>query len=257
LSDILTFYLDDIHSGMDINSFRTYEPASQEGNGLSRMQIIADYSRFKKARDDSKHKVIPYEEVGNTAYVTFDSFNLPRTAEAYYQMESEPEADDFDLENPNIDTVALIMYAHRQITRKDSPVENVVLDLSLNDGGAIDAAVAVAAWFLGEAKVSMQSTFTGARSTGVYQADINLDGEYDEKDTVSDKNLYCLISPNSFSCGNLVPAILKNAHSVTLIGQTSGGGSCEVNGLTTAYGSFFSISSPNISTLTALSLPAG
>ena len=60
----------------------------------------------------------------------------------------------------------------------------------------------------------------------------------------NDKNLYCLISPVSFSCGNLVPSILKNSHKVTLLGQTSGGGSCSVLGLTTAGGSFFNISTP-------------
>ena len=68
---------------------------------------------------------------------------------------------------------------------------------------------------------------------------------FDEKDTVADKNLYCLISPVSFSCGNLVPAALKSSQKVTLLGKTSGGGSCVVLPLTTAYGTFFRISGPS------------
>ena len=124
-------------------------------------------------------------------------------------------------------------------------MENVVLDLSLNNGGAVDAAAVAAAWFLGEAEISVQSTLTGAHSTSLYQADINLDGTYDEKDTVADKNLYCLISPVSFSCGNLLPAMFKNSHKVTLLGQASGGGSCSILHLSTGYGALFQISSPH------------
>ena len=60
-----------------------------------------------------------------------------------------------DPADEHIDTLGLIFYAHKQITREDSPIENVVLDLSLNGGGAIDAAAVVAAWFLGDAEISI------------------------------------------------------------------------------------------------------
>ena len=46
----------------------------------------------------------------------------------------------------------------------------------------------------------------------------------------------------SFSCGNLVPAALKSSQKVTLIGRTTGGGSCVVQPMTTAYGTVFQIS---------------
>ena len=57
-----------------------------------------------------------------------------------------------------------------------------------------------------------------------------------------DKNLYCLISPVSFSCGNLVPAALKSSQKVTLLGRTSGGGSCAVQPVSSAWGTVFQIS---------------
>ena len=139
--------------------------------------------------------------------------------------------------------MAQIIDAHARITRENSPIENVVLDLSNNTGGAVDAAVVVLSWFLGDAPFSIKNMATGALSTAVYRADINLDHKFDEKDTVADKNLYCLISPVSFSCGNLVPAGLKSSQKVTLIGRTSGGGSCSVQPMTTAYGTVFQISS--------------
>ena len=83
----------------------------------------------------------------------------------------------------------------------------------------MDAAVFVLGWFLGDAPFSVKNMTTGAMSTSVYRADVNLDREFDEKDTVADKNLFCLISPVSFSCGNLVPAALKSSQKVTLVGQ--------------------------------------
>lgn len=54
------------------------------------------------------------------------------------------------------------MYAHAQITRENSPIENVVLDLSLNTGGALDAAVFTIAWFLGECNLQFTDAITGA-----------------------------------------------------------------------------------------------
>ena len=148
------------------------------------------------------------------------------------------------------DTVALIIYANRQIKRENSPIENVVIDLSNNPGGAIDAAAFVIAWYLGEADLAYQDQSTGMLSASAYRADVNLDREFDERDTVSDKNLYCLISPNSFSCGNLVPACFKASQKVTLIGRKSGGGSCNVQFASTAWGSFFKMSGQrNLSTL--------
>ena len=98
-------------------------------------------------------------------------------------------------------------------------------------------------WLLGEAPFSVMNTATGAMSTSVYRSDVNLDRVFDEKDTVADKNLYCLISPVSFSCGNLVPAALKSSQKVTLLGKTSGGGSCVVQNMSTAYGTVFQMSS--------------
>ena len=118
----------------------------------------------------------------------------------------------------------------------------MVLDLSNNTGGAVDAAVYVLGWMLGEASFSIKDTCTGAMSTSIYRSDVTLDREFDERDTVADKKLYCLISPVSFSCGNLVPAALKSSQKVTLLGRTSGGGSCVVRPVSAAWGAMFQIS---------------
>ena len=241
LLDFINYYLDDMHSGYVFSSYLTDEAQSIGGDGLTAIRDIAVHDRYSEARMNADHHIRPYEEVGNTAYITFDHFNMPKIGVEYYSEIPEP-GDDPDDES--MDTTYLILYAHKQVTRENSPIENVVIDLSLNGGGDADAAAFVAAWFLGEASMSIRSSFTGATSTGTYRVDANLDGVFDENDTLLHKNLYCLIGPYSFSCGNLVPNIFKASGVVTLLGKTSGGGSCSVLPLSTAYGTMFNISSP-------------
>ena len=181
----------------------------------------------------AKFYVPGYEEVGDTAFITFGNFERER--ENYY----DPE---IDRDQPQ-DTIDLIIYAHKQITREDSPVKNIVLDLSNNGGGDFVSAIYVISWFLGEADIALRDVFTGAETNAMYLADVNLDGEFNEDDTVGNGyKLYCLTSNCSFSCGNLVPAACKSSGKVTLVGQTTGGGSCVVLPCTTAAGAVFRIS---------------
>ena len=236
LRQFIDCYLDDLHS-----AFLAYSPfgGPQEAQGVAgsaTRKIDENIGRYMSARYEvTDGDVRGYEEVGNTAYITFDSFTLLYDdAREYYDLHKAGD--------PPEDTLGLITYAHEQITREGSPIENVVLDLSCNIGGTVDAAVFVLGWFLGDAQISVKDMTSGALSTAVYRADINLDGVFDDKDSVEDRNLYCLISPVSFSCGNLVPAALKSSQKVTLLGRTSGGGSCVVQPLSTAYGTSFQIS---------------
>lgn len=180
---------------------------------------------------DENRKVPGYQEIGNTAYVTFDKFI---SAQEDYYANPPKEAPE--------DTVGLLIYAHSMITREGSPIENIVMDLSCNTGGAEDAVAFVCAWFLKDAMIFLQNSLTGASSTNVYRCDVNLDHKFDENDCVSNYNLYCLISPVSFSCGNLAPCVFDCSHKVTMIGQNSGGGACVVLPMTTASGSVFQVS---------------
>ena len=181
--------------------------------------------------------MLVHQEVGNTAYISFDAFALNDSYDYYDALENG------GLENMLDDTIALIMYAHQQITRTDSPIENVVIDLSTNTGGAADAAAYVIAWFLGECDFHLVDAMTGAQSTTVYHIDVNGDRAFDESDSVASLNRYCLISPVSFSCGNLVPCTFKSSCDVTLLGRRSGGGACAVQPLITADGTIWQVSS--------------
>ena len=205
------------------------------GYGYSSRQSDYQDMTYMKARDNAYPDGVPaYEEIGNTAYITFDTFiGIPGDVDYY---ETAPTADEFD-------TIGILLYAYEQITREDSPIENVVLDLSCNGGGNADTAIFTIATLLGEASVSVSDTMTGALCNAVYKVDCNLDGKFDEDDLgLTKKNIICLTSPNSFSCGNLVPCALKSSNRATLMGRTSGGGSCVVLPLSTADGSAFQIS---------------
>ena len=226
---------DDLHSNYRAVSPYTgadkLEEVRASGDGTSWYEFGRNYYKFKNARAEAFPDGVPgYQEVGNTAYITYDNF-IPASDDRYY---SAPPTDDTSEDN-----IGLIIYAASQIKRENSPIENVVIDLSCNTGGAENAVAYDTAWFLGKANIYLQSSLTGAEAVNVYQCDTNLDHEFTDEDTVSDLNLYCLISPVSFSCGNLMPCMLKaTGGRVTLVGQTTGGGSCAVHPFTTASGTF-------------------
>ena len=261
---LTTRYFDDGHSAFSHESCHA-APAAQmsvedylSSYGASSNDTMTNGFKFGSVRKEYipefKHPwlekegekpVNDYREIGDTAIVTFDAFTMNKTD---YRKEA-------DLENP-ADTVELVMAAHRQITREGSPVKNVVIDLSCNGGGNAGAAAVILAWLTGDRKIALRDTNTGALSALSYFADVNLDGAFDDSDSLKDLclndqlRIYCLTSPNSFSCGNLVPATLKGGYGVTIIGQRSGGGSCVVFPCTSASGAQFQISGPlQISTI--------
>lgn len=226
----------DLHSSYLLPSYATgadIDVTTELGYGNSIISyMLYGLLEYEDVRAEYYPDGVPgYEEIGNTAYVTFDTFDL--LADDYYANPAD---------ETTTDTIGLIEYAHSRICRENSPIENVVLDLSCNSGGEEDTAIYVIAWMLGDATMHMKDTFSGATATTYYVADVNMDHDFTEEDTVYGYNLYCLISPASFSCGNLVPSALKSSGAVTLIGQASGGGACAVQPLTTASGNIFQIS---------------
>ena len=235
---LITDYFDDNHSKFLGFSYLT-GPADYSVTGISRARMDNLRQRQLDAREKFYPDGVPgYEEIGNTAYITFDGFDIYGNPEDFYSVE-----DPMDL--PDEETIALIMKAHALINREDSPIENVVLDLSINGGGVADAAIFTVAWFLGEASIGAKNTMTGAMGNAFYRADVNRDRVFDEKDTLQGKRLFCMTSPFSFSNGNLVPCMLKESGVVTMLGRTSGGGSCNIQPMSSAWGTSFQISGTN------------
>ncbi len=235
---LITDLLDDGHSSWHAFSYLAGDIDYKAPYGTSVTRLVDQINIYASARAKAFPDGIPgYQEIGNTAYITFDEFAFGNetSAEDFYLVEDPA---DFEA----TDTIGLIMKAHAMITRENSPIENVVLDMSCNHGRAADTAFFVIAWFLGEANIGMKDTMTGAICASTYRCDANRDREFDERDTVEDKNLFVLTSPFSFSCGNLVPCALKDSGKVTVLGRTSGGGSCVVLNISSAWGTSFQIS---------------
>ena len=237
LTNFINFYLDDLHSGFMDFSWMNNKKETNSYIGPANSLYSATLNEYTDIR--KKYLGDPpatYTEVGNTAYITFDEF-VNDDWSIYYDVLQTLVVPD--------DTIGLMIYAHQQIYRNDSPIENVVFDLSCNGGGTVDAALFIISWILGDTSFCIKNTFTGAMSNLMYRADVNLDRKFDWGDVLTDKNLFCLVSPLSFSCGNLLPAVFKNFQKVTLIGRTTGGGSCTIMPLSTAWGSSIQISGFN------------
>ena len=230
-------WLDDSHSTFYSGSYLSEKEPDNTGIGFSKAGRQTLRERLAAVRAQYPAAVPGYYEVGDTAYLTLDNFSYMFGADHYALAETD--------ELP-IDTFGQVIRAHRQITRENSPIKNVVLDLSQNTGGATPAAIYVISWMLGDAQLSVKDTFSGAETTAAYRADVNLDRAFNEQDTLAGRglNLYCLTSPISFSCGNLVPWAFKAEGSVKLMGSVTGGGSCAVWPMVTAWGTSFAISGP-------------
>ena len=229
-------FLDDNHSKWFNFSYLTGEHEGYAPNGKARERLAEYFKQYTDARKVFYPDGVPrYEEKDDTAFVTFDVFEVGvNDLDDYYNKSLD--------ELFEKDTIALMMYAHDKITRENSPIKNVVIDLSCNRGGAADTAVFVISWFLEVADVSFKNTMTGACCTTSYRCDANRDHEFDEKDTLGDRKLFCLTSPVSFSCGNFVPSAFRESEKVKLLGRTSAGGACIVQPVSSAWGTCFRIS---------------
>jgi hypothetical protein len=227
--------LDDNHSTVDAPSSyagRDFAMNDPKYKGTSNTFWDKTFASLTAARTAAYPKgFLPYEEVGTTAFVTFDEFT--GLSGDYYT--TEPTAEDAAK-----DTFALIEYAHKKINADG--IKSVVLDLTCNRGGAATAAAYVSSWMLGGATLHFSALLDGAKASFPMAADVNLDKTFDASDSVAGKKLYCLTSAISFSSGNLVPSVLKSSGKVTMVGQTSGGGACVIDGTCLADGTQFTFS---------------
>ena len=259
IAEMTTCYFNDVHSCYVGNSAYAGRDFADAGNWENEHDCerkdtfeYEDYlNEFRQAAGivDSDNVVVePYVEVGDTAYLTFDSFAIPTSnLNVYYEMVGSDGSIDMEQLQMSymLDTFGLVIYANQMVNRADSPIKNIVIDLSNNGGGAVDACAYIAAWILGSARINTENQASGALYSFEYYADVNLDRQVDDDDCLDlDKfNVYCLTSPSSFSCGNLLPAMFKSSGKVTLIGQKTAGGSCSVSYSVAADGTMFRISS--------------
>ena len=178
---------------------------------------------LKKKRTEKMGDGVKYYKEGETAYCWFNSFLCDDSGwRKFYKGEGpKPTVADY----PNDWLIALTDALEK--AENDPEVKNFVLDISTNGGGSSDVVMFVTSVFCNKADIYYENTLTGQKIKSTFEVDRNLDGKFDEKDAEVKYhlNFALLVSPCSFSCGNLLPALLKD-YGIPLLGKRSGGGSC-------------------------------
>lgn len=168
---------------------------------------------------------VKYYKEGATVYCWFNSFICDDSGwRKYYKGEGpKPTSKDY----PNDWLIALVEALEQ--AENDPEVKNFVLDISTNGGGSSDVVLFISSIFCNKSDLFYENVLTGQRMKCTYEVDRNLDGKFDEKDAdvKYHLNFALLTSTYSFSCGNLLPAMLKD-YGIPLIGKQTGGGSCAV-----------------------------
>ena len=265
--DLCEAYFSDNHSNFKFASYYCgYDIAKKfaervetgDENLLTGNSFLKKMELYNTARQNVYGEDIPgleFSDDGKTAIVRFDHYTNSEDYdlnaiinETNQKLEKTTEdicnsiKENYTAIQKDIDT-EYYLYCVNKMIKENPEVENVILDMSNNTGGSCRTAVATLAWMLGEVQTNITNSITGAKCSSVYVCDINADGKFDENDTIKDKKLFCLISPASFSCGNMVPAMLKSSDRVVLLGETSGGGSACVYPTMAADSTTFRISS--------------
>ena len=188
---------------------------------LGNVQTLKDLdeqldNQIKKARKKQLGSD-SYNKCGNTAVYSMDTFNPDCAAWKRYYEGTAGRPDD---------ELAKLLDALEKADR-DEEVKNFVLDITCNPGGSGDMVSAVIKLFSGKSEMYTFNTLTGQLFSTTYDIDANFDGVFDEKDNEKqyDLNFGVLSSCQSFSCGNLIPALCKE-YGIPLFGEKSGGGAC-------------------------------
>ena len=191
------------------------------------------------------------------AILKFDVFRAEMSK--YYKQAQEKFGPDLDFSDIDVleffqDSSVLIqfLWADYKIreyndAHTDAPIEDVVIDLSNNGGGAIVTLAELLAFISndGVARMSWYDTVNDDYVSSSIKVDTNFDGVYDSNDGYGDEyNFYIVDSGFSFSCGNAMPTFASRNYDIPLIGNRTGGGSCWVCGYMSApYGDIFNMSS--------------
>ena len=182
-------------------------------------------NHLNEARAKALGEDVNYYKVGNTAYCQFGTFLCDDSGwRKFYKGEGpKPTIDQY----PN-DWLVILVDALEK-AQNDPEVKNFILDISANPGGSSDIVLFITSLFANKSDLYYENVLTGQKMKSTFEVDRNLDGKFDEKDkdVKLTMNIGVLISTYSFSCGNLLPALLKD-YGICLLGKKSGGGSCAV-----------------------------
>ena len=215
----------------------TYDYATLYTNIMMRHATYAKTKQNIFTQYNSKENLgyyYKYDSATETAYVGFDNFKVDYISWNKYYTQGLKEAD--------LPTTGDSFYNVRKglYQAKTDGAKKVVLDLSTNGGGDSLALVGIAGLFhQAKANFDTNDICNDSKSSTPCLIDINLDGKFDDLDKQEaakfNFQVAVLTSKLSFSCGNLLPSMLKS-YGLKIVGERSGGGSCVVNVGITADG---------------------
>ncbi|MCE6115130.1 S41 family peptidase [Mycoplasmopsis agalactiae] len=235
--------LNELHSSIESGSY--FHPADYRaepfGQALSgRVNEFVYYlNTLSKLRlgilEGDKNKFVNFHN--DIAIIYLDNFNV---------------ASDEDINKPDAhtkDSYILMSKAMKMIkehSEKNTPIKRIILDLSINGGGAIVAMKKVAGFLSSKD----QQLYTYEKINKIldysrFRVDINNDKKYDEKDNTNEYKWYILAGVDTFSAANLLTHIAKENKFATIIGNKSGGGMWSILPLVIPDGTSFKFSSNN------------
>ena len=239
----LMAYIDDVHTSYTEPSLyqpkkavRDYAMLAYKVAGPRRVQLEKTLTDLKARRDKAGggQGVYYVEEEGQKkmAVIVFDGF-----------VGSDPGTETDLPKLAATNTYQFLRKAFEDIASNAS-VQNVVLDLSCNTGGACDQCFLALCFLEDPENFYMGQWNVLDNSMTKFTASIN-----DGTSTSLKKNykFYVLTSGCSFSCGNYFPSVCKwqfnkNSLTVPIVGKQSGGGAANVKSAQTADGALFKTS---------------
>ena len=269
-------YVDDGHSGFnnmtpcssmaDLDKMNDYTKLSRSGERLKGLQDAS--KKYMKAKmdktkaldpdganpdDPNYYQGIKFSSDKATAVITFNAFQ--HNGQDIANM-GELFGPDYNIEEANYNIFTRAKFINSSpdgfsqafkvldtVNAKDRIVKNVVIDLTTNGGGEIATLPYLAAFFTDDPCVTFKDIYNDTTREYHYKVDLNGDGKFgDEGDTYKGKfNFYFLTSVFSFSCGNCLPGMAKDA-GIKIIGERSGGGTSPVGVFYDGIGSYFNLS---------------
>lgn len=187
-------------------------------------------------------KTDTYTKIGNTVYCIFDDFGSidSEAWTAFYKGSGlMPKY------NPQFKGDICGIVEALDKAAADPEVKNFVLDLTCNNGGDASVLVAITNLLAGKSSFTYDNILTKQRGVSNYLVDGNFDRVFDDKDNAPrhpELNIAIMTSHYAFSCGNLLPSLMKD-YGYLIIGEKSGGGSCSIQNMCTAEGFCYILSS--------------
>ena len=201
-----------------------------------------DGSDESAAKRKSVLKSDTYAKVGNTMYCIYDDFGPIDTEgwAAYYKGKGQRPT-----YNPNFKGDICGIVEALDKAAADPEVKNFVLDLTCNSGGEAGVLAAITTLLAGKSSYAFENVLTKQRGVDEYEVDSNFDRVFDKKDKAPrhpELNIAILTSHLAYSCGNLLPSLMKD-YGYLIIGEKSGGGSCSIQKMCTPEGLCYQLSS--------------